>query len=266
MMVVNAGETNAVDQKLVEYELWEKHSVPLIRRSLTDIADRGFLNEKKQLVIDNQVVSVSYYRSGYTPKDYPEEKQWEARIAIERSDSIKCPTINYHLIGTKKIQQVLAKPGCVERFMNTEESALIRTCFAGLFSLDPQDNPKEVIEKVRANSQAYVMKPQREGGGNLLFNEEMVSALETQAPEKLAAYIIMDRIVPKHEQYYVYYDGQFSAIDGVPEIGTFGTVIGDSHNILLNEFVGTLVRTKKSDKEDGGVVAGRALLDSLYII
>ena len=38
------------------------------------------------------------------------------------------------------------------------------------------------------------MKPQREGGGNLLFGDEMVKALKTFSSEDLANYIIMEKI------------------------------------------------------------------------
>lgn len=42
-------------------------------------------------------------------------KEWSARLKIERSYAIKCPTIAYQLIGLKKIQQVLAEPKVLER-------------------------------------------------------------------------------------------------------------------------------------------------------
>ncbi len=60
---------------------------------------------------------------------------------IERSFAIKCPTTAYHLAGTKKVQQVLAQPGVLEQFLDKEKSARIRTCFAGLWSLDFDDEP-----------------------------------------------------------------------------------------------------------------------------
>lgn len=44
------------------------------------------------------------------------------------------------------------------------------------------------------NPTKYVMKPQREGGGNLIFEEEMVKALTTMSDEERASYIIMDKI------------------------------------------------------------------------
>ena len=35
---------------------------------------------------------------------------------IERSLAIKSPSIQYHLAGTKKVQQALAAPGTLERY------------------------------------------------------------------------------------------------------------------------------------------------------
>ena len=48
---------------------------------------------------------------------YPSEKEWKARLLTERSLAIKSPSINYHLAGTKKVQQELPKPGQVEKFL-----------------------------------------------------------------------------------------------------------------------------------------------------
>ena len=48
-----------------------------------------------------------------------------------------CPTIGYHLAGTKKVQQVLSEPGMLERFFSDpEEIKLIRDTFTGNYSLD----------------------------------------------------------------------------------------------------------------------------------
>ena len=43
-------------------------------------------------------------------------QEWSARLKLERSRAIKCPTVGYQLVGTKKIQQVLAEPGVLERY------------------------------------------------------------------------------------------------------------------------------------------------------
>jgi hypothetical protein len=44
MMVVLPDEHNSFDQKFVEFTLWERHGIKMIRRSLTDIAARGVVD------------------------------------------------------------------------------------------------------------------------------------------------------------------------------------------------------------------------------
>lgn len=44
---------------------------------------------------------------------------------IEKSRAIKCPSVQYHLAGTKKVQQSLAKPGILDRFLNDPNKVII---------------------------------------------------------------------------------------------------------------------------------------------
>lgn len=56
---------------------------------------------------------------------------------MERSKAIKSPSINFHLAGTKKVQQELAKPGVLERFIkDAGEVKMIREIFTGLYPVD----------------------------------------------------------------------------------------------------------------------------------
>lgn len=48
-----------------------------------------------------------------TPSSH--EQEWAARSLLERSRAVKCPPISYHLAGTKKVQQELARQGVLER-------------------------------------------------------------------------------------------------------------------------------------------------------
>ena len=48
-------------------------------------------------------VAVLYYRSGYDPSFYHGEEEWGVRLLLERSRAIKCPSVEYHLAGTKKV-------------------------------------------------------------------------------------------------------------------------------------------------------------------
>jgi glutathione synthase len=59
----------------------------------------------------------------YTPNDYPTEVEWSGRFKLEHSFAVKCPCVAYHLAGTKKVQQKLAEPGEVEKFVSNPEDA-----------------------------------------------------------------------------------------------------------------------------------------------
>ena len=60
-------------------------------------------------------VAIVYYRSAYDPKFFPTEKEWSIYLLLEQSRAIKCPSVSYHLAGTKKIQQVLYSSTVLER-------------------------------------------------------------------------------------------------------------------------------------------------------
>jgi len=82
-------------------------------------------------------VAIVYQRSCYKPSDFTCEADWQTRLMIERSQAIVCPNIAYHLAGTKKVQQVLAQPGVVERFIDDADAIQrIRMTYADQFSLD----------------------------------------------------------------------------------------------------------------------------------
>lgn len=114
-------------------------------------------------------------RAGYSPSDYLGSTEWSARLKVELSYAIKCPNIAYHLAGTKKVQQALSVPGELEKFMSPTDCVALRQVFAKQYSLDPKDSSCEDVERTKqeaiAHPELYVMKPQREGGGNNFYNE-----------------------------------------------------------------------------------------------
>ena len=87
----------------------------MIRKTLLEIEKYAILDNLKNLIIDGKTIAVTYFRAGYSPNDYKSEKEWDARLKIERSLTIKAPNIAYHIAGSKKIQQVLAQDGVVEK-------------------------------------------------------------------------------------------------------------------------------------------------------
>ena len=91
-------------------------TLPEIAQSAKLLEDRRLVVPKVTATQETQEISVVYLRAGYGPGDYSDEKMWQARKMLELSKAIKCPTIITQLAGCKKVQQVLAMPGVLERY------------------------------------------------------------------------------------------------------------------------------------------------------
>lgn len=265
LMVTQKGERNSVDQRWLQFRLFETKGIHIIRRSLDYIAQNGFIDKDKQgaLIVDGKEIAITYFRAGYTPDDYPTEVEWDGRKLIENSFSVKCPNIPYHLVGTKKIQQVLGESGVLEKFLTPEEADFVRSSFADMYGLESEDLD-DIKEMVYKSPESFVMKPQREGGGNLLSGDEMVEVLKKG--ENLSDYILMKRIDPKPHKTLTFSvkrsPDPLQLEDTICELGVYGFVLANGEELIVNNAGGYLLRSKASHVEDGGVAAGRALMDS----
>ncbi|XP_061689331.1 glutathione synthetase isoform X2 [Syngnathoides biaculeatus] len=166
MFLVEENQRNVLDQRFIENELW-KRNIVTIRKRFEDVSESGKLDQDKRLFVDCQEVAVVYFRNGYMPHNYKSEKDWDARLMMECSLAVKCPDIGTHLAGTKKVQQVLAKPGVLERFFPDQPQVVeqVRATFAGLYTLDMGAEGDKTIAMALATPDRFVLKPQREGGG-----------------------------------------------------------------------------------------------------
>ncbi|XP_052171362.1 glutathione synthetase, chloroplastic [Diospyros lotus] len=265
MIVVQTEERNMYDQHWLSTVLGERHNVTTIRKTLAEIDKQGERLPDGTLLVGGQAIAVIYFRAGYAPTDYPSESEWRARLLMEHSSAIKCPSISHHLAGTKKIQQELAKPNVLERFLeNKGDIAKLRKCFAGLWSLDNSNIVKDAIEK----PDFFVMKPQREGGGNNIYGDDVRKSLlrlQEENTEEHAAYILMQRIFPIIAPTFLMRDGICYKDHAVSELGIYSAYLRNKDRVIVNEQCGYLMRTKVSSSNEGGVAAGFAVLDSVYL-
>lgn len=296
---------------MLEFQLWNNHQIPVVRMSLTKAKSQLQLDEESgALYILPDVsadgsygsvplkseVSIVYFRAGYAPTDYPDGYdgiEWQSRELIERSRATKCPQLGYHLAGTKKVQQELARPGVLERFFERDgnkndqkvssddvDLKRMRDAFAGLYSLG-EDAVKEDFEAVKeaisGNEGQYVLKPQREGGGYNYYGEKLANKLRENVTlkdngsltlgEDLAEFILMQRLFPPKQRAILLRGGLVEGTgESISELGCFGTIVR-SHDgkILQNEYAGFLLRTKFSNVDEGGVASGFATLSSPYL-
>ncbi|CAH2242982.1 jg13425 [Pararge aegeria aegeria] len=116
----------------------------------------------------------------------------------------------------------------------------------------------------------FVLKPQREGGGNNLYGSDVREALlRMRHSRERAAYILMERILPPLVSGYVVRPGASvppPLTDLVSELGIFGVIIGTKDKIYCNRQAGHMLRTKLADANEGGVAAGLGALDSPFLL
>ncbi|XP_059561925.1 glutathione synthetase isoform X2 [Myotis daubentonii] len=266
LLIAQEKERNVFDQRAIENELLARN-IRVIRRRFEDVSEKGSLDQDRKLFLDGQEIAVVYFRDGYMPSQY-NQQNWEARLLLERSCSVKCPDIATQLAGTKKVQQELSRVGVLEVLLPDQPEAVarLRATFAGLYSLDLGEEGDQAIAEALAAPNRFVLKPQREGGGNNLYGEEMVQTLERlKDSEERASYILMEKIEPEPFGNCLLRPGcPVRVVQCISELGIFGVYVRQGKTLVMNKHVGHLLRTKATEHADGGVVAGVAVLDNPY--
>ncbi|XP_030279577.1 glutathione synthetase-like [Sparus aurata] len=261
-------QTSIINHRCMEKELCNRN-IPVIRRKFEDVSRRGSLDDDKKLFVDGLEVAVVYYRTGYMPNHYTEQA-WDARLMMERSLAVKLPDIGTQLAGTKKVQQVLSKPGVLEKFFPDQPRVVerIRATFAGLYTLDMGLEGDKTVEMALAAPDQFVLKPQREGGGNNIYGSDICQVLQqVKESTERTAYILMDKIQPTPVQNYMLrrdFPLQISNCDS--ELGVFGVYVRQGKDTVMNECVGHLLRTKSSEVSEGGLTTGICVVDSPLLL
>ncbi|KAK6351172.1 hypothetical protein TWF718_004342 [Orbilia javanica] len=291
MFVIQDGERNAFDQRWLEYHLTQKYGIRVFRVTFEEIRKYTHhvrpnyellfvpphaFDGKKQQVYE---ISVVYFRAGYGPGDYPGQEEWNTRYFLEESRAIKCPTVLTQLAGSKKVQQVLAEKKNLEKFMGNErgEDGVVERIFdtfAAIYPMDESEAGLKARKLAFEEPHRFVLKPQREGGGNNIYKDKIPEFLRELDEEKWQGYILMELIRPPEVENLVMRNGEMMQGKVVGELGVYGAVIwkdaedgepGDI-DIMYNEEAGVLLRTKGSNSEEGGVAAGFGCVDSCVLV
>lgn len=283
LFLIQDTERNVFDQRHLEYELNSTHGVKTFRlpfsRVLTDTkvdSDRKLVYTPPQNQQRSYEVTVVYLRAGYAPTEYESQSDWDARLHIERSAAIKCPSVLTHLAGSKKVQQVLATPHSPDlaRFMQTEsDAAEVRKTFAPIYPLDKSEAGQEA-RKLATNPETavkYVLKPQREGGGNNIYRKAIPGFLKDLPESHWPAYILMEMIEPPAQSNIIFRNGQLMEGGVICELGAYGICLwrqgeDGKREVLESDGAGYLLRTKGDSSEEGGVAAGFGCVDSCCLI
>ncbi|KAI0036289.1 glutathione synthase [Vararia minispora EC-137] len=305
LFIVQPGERNIFDQRLLEYELLEAYNIRTLRQTFAELQTSASLSSTRALLTaggehtpnsprpphpthappvphsphaPNAPIeaAVVYFRAGYTPTDYDGPKAYALRGLLERSRAIQCPSIALQLAGGKKVQEVLARPGVLERFVHDADDArALRETWVGMWGLDARrDEGAEEPEPAgtvlaRARAPDLVLKPQREGGGNNVYRSSIPSFLSALPARERRAWIAMELIRPPAGV------GGYLVRSGAPrahadrvvsELGVFGWALFGRGQGVREQEAGWLVRTKADGVDEGGVAAGFSVLDSVLLV
>lgn len=265
LFVVQPDERNVFDQRLLEIALAER-GIRVIRASLEAIAEQGELRQG-HLIFKGEVAAITYFRAGYRPDELESKITRQGRQLIAQSTTVSVPDLPTHLAGTKKIQQVLTNPQILKLFLEPEDIALVSKVFANIYTLDQQIEFNSQVMSAQdaaiAHPEQFVLKPQREGGGFNLYDQELRNCLQNITTEESNAYILMERLSPPIFPGWGMRHGEIWQGKVVDEIGQYGVLIAQGDRIITNCSAGYLVRTKLSDANEGGISAGYGHLNSL---
>ena len=312
VFITQDGERNVFDQKHVEYALFSYHRIKVFRvpfdavQTQTRVADdgtRALLYTPPAFPERSYEVTTAYLRAGYSPSEYTSEAAWSARYHLERSAAIKCPSVLTHLAGSKKVQQILATPDSPHllRFLPYQGIAeRVRGTFMPMYPLDNSPEGHEGRRLATEQSRRFVMKPQREGGGNNIYRNKIPEVLNETSKDEWAKYVLMEMVETPAQRNVIRRGDTVEAGGVICELGVFGTCLwrhgsksrdesavgnadgarGDESptkraklstvevgelGIIENEEAGSLLRTKGNTSEEGGVAAGFGAIDSVCL-
>ncbi len=293
LFIVQELENNTFDQQALATSLLTDHNVLTFRLPFSavlsqtsipsDSPSRPLIYTPPQSSSTPYEVTTLYFRAGYSPAEYTSPDSWNARLHLERSAAIKCPSILTHLAGSKKIQQILATPSSphLSRFLSSTSSAAyidrIRDTFAAIYPLDDTPEGKYAVRIAidAEKAKGYVLKPQREGGGNNIYGLKIPSFIKSLGDDskKYRGHILMELIEPPALRNSIFRNGEVRSGEVIGELGVYGVCLwraGHSQKkepeLLANWEAGHLLRTKGRESEEGGVAAGFGAVDSVCLI
>lgn len=256
LMIVQENEGNVFDQSAVVCELMER-GVNVRRIPFDQLLSRATFDKDGIMCLDGtELVAIVYWRTAYRPEDYPSENHWLLRRKIEAASLILCPSIKTQLAGMKKMQEwwyFSSQKNGSDKLAQALSN--VCDCFGKFF----KDYHKKDINV------AFVLKPQREGGGNNLYDNDI--------PERWHPryYVAQELFYPQTFSTKILLDNGKLTVgaveEAVCEIGIYSGYLADSDGSCLANipYAGYLARTKAKSAREGGFVVGISALDSLAL-
>lgn len=282
LVVIEKNVINIMDQKAIEWKIRElsNDSIRIHRRAFHELDNHLFLGPNKELMLNivnnqNQVqeteISIVYFRTAYSPIDFEYENSWDIRLLIEQSRAIKCPSAAFQLAGVKKFQSVLNDETILKKYINVEYSHLMNNIWKTFMPFYPVNDAN--LKLLDQKPLGFVLKPNREGGGNNYFGYDVrPKYLKIMESDEAKAYTLMEYIDQPTVNGYILKPSsklveQQPGIEIKTELGVFGAILASTktNELKFNRNIGHLLRSKTATSDETGVMAGDGALDSPYL-
>ncbi|KAI0173223.1 glutathione synthase [Hypoxylon sp. FL1284] len=281
LMTVQPNNVNICDERPTEYALSEcDPPIILYRVEFSgEVMRCCSLGPNRELLFQPPEVtkpfeiSVVYQRAGYEPQEYGSQGI-RARLMLERSRAIKCPSILSHISGLKKVQQELTRPGTLEKYLEPENAFLLRQTFMTQYPMDESEDGRKALqlaldERICEN---YILKPSLEGGGHNVFGEDIPDFLESITPQERSKFILMRKIDPPESYGALVSPTRVFQGPVVSELGILGLCLwrrnGQGHEkaeIMKNSRGGWTFKTKPYGVAEMSVVKGYGCFDCPFL-
>jgi glutathione synthase len=311
LFIVQPRNMNICDERPLEYALWNHEpQIPAYRVLFgEEVLACTSLTQSRELLYQPPSgsppieVSVVYLRAGYDPNEYT-PTGYVCRLLLERSRAIKCPSILGHLATFKKVQQALATPGALTRFLPDDEADRIARTFAPMYPLEASLEAGRRGRALACNPQTamkHVLKPSLEGGGHNIYRGDILEFLDSVPKSRWHTYILMELFNPVIQKNILLPPtGVYTAADvdspalhpssekrqdprttapadqlpgpTVSELGIFGVCLwrsqpqGHHPQLLRNNEAGWSLKTKPEAVDEMSVVKGYGCFDCPYLV
>lgn len=143
---------------------------------------------------------------------------------LANSNTTCIPDLTYEILNMKRIQCELSKPEVMRKYLNEEEAHILQrsmTQVKELSTLSEQEYNSLLIS-VKQNPEQWILKPNREGGGNNMFGASLIPVLESLSIEERKGYILHEKIDSKfYDNYSINSDQILTKIKCDYELGKF---------------------------------------------
>jgi len=273
------------DYKTIEMELMANYSVYCMRASFPEIAREARVDpESNILYFRGKEIGLVYFRAGFEEGPHIVTKAedladgldfWKVREMIELSMPIKLPSIDFQLATFKKFQQQFSDRAYLDKVAQSEELVnRLGKVFSTIWSMENLGvegaEINEVYKDAIAHPENYYLKPQKEGGGNNLVNDEIRQKLQDLDDPELKTYIIQKRIVPPLVDTYHCVKGGYYVSQSFIEIGIASSLFtkfnaatesSPATNVVIDsQMIGMFCKSKDSSVKEAEVCKGTACL------